>query len=83
MTWGKVAVIIGGVVVPIAGLLAWGHADLSRDIERLDGSIAEVRQDLSGFKDQSYERFADIQKQTADARAEIAHVRADIAELRP
>src|SRR5215475_8244767 len=68
--WQKVVAGIVGVVLPIAVLVAWAHASLSKDIERVDRAIAEARQevsqvrdDLSAFKDQSSSRLLEIQAQ--------------------
>jgi hypothetical protein len=82
MTWTKVVSIIAGVFFPIAALLGWGHSDLSRDIDRVESAVSELRTDLSGFKDQSYDRFAEIQKEVGETRVEIANVRAELVSQR-
>jgi|SoiMethySBSTD1v2_1073268.scaffolds.fasta_scaffold3067876_1 hypothetical protein len=84
--WQRLVAGIAGVVLPIAGLLAWAHASLSKDIDRVDRAIGEARQevsrvrdDLSAFKDQSSSRLAEIQGEISAASKEAAALRADLA----
>ena len=81
MSWRQVSAMIAGIVIPVVGVFVWGHGDLSRDIDRLESSIGEVRADLSGFKDQIYERLADVQKQISDTRSDVANYRAEAISL--
>jgi len=83
--WQKVVAGIVGVVLPIAALVAWAHASLSKDIERVDRAIAEARQDvsqvrddLSAFKDQSSSRLLEIQAQISAASREATSPKADL-----
>lgn len=88
--WQKVVAGIAGVVLPIAALLAWAHASLSTDIDRVEVAIAEarrelsqVRDDLSAFKDQSNGRLAEIESQISAANREAAALRADLPAKSP
>src|SRR5262245_63044688 len=73
-TWQKVIAGIAGVVLPLAILLAWAHASLSTDIDRVELAIAEarrevsqVRDDLGAFKAQSDGRLAALEGQRSAA----------------
>ena len=67
MNW----VEVGAVVGLLGAMFLWGHGDLSRDVDRVEDQVTEVRQSLGAFKDETYRRLGDLQADVASIKASV------------
>ncbi len=75
MTNLQLFTILGSIVgsfILLVSVFAWGHADLSGDIDRVEGRVNTVSTDLNSFKDESYRRLNEIGADVASIKATVA-----------